>query len=226
MAHRLQRFEKRLGKAEIEAGLHALSDAIGTNIASLGLTQDALPIRAMVAGGALAVLKFNTRASTLDVDFALDASQGALEESLVRLAATDAVRRVNDGDLGHYWFNPAVRFYAHMPPYGATYAAALAQDEVVFAAEHLVLYAMPWRFQLFRKLARMSRDVRCGLEVRATDVQDAGNILWHLREKEGREVTFEEVCGWYADPGARMSKEAAGLVAESYRERFGGSFVV
>ncbi len=212
----------------MHTGLNALSDAIGENYESLGLTQDALPIRAMVAGGALAVLKFGTRTSTLDVDFALDAPQGALEESLVKLAATNAVRRVNgpDGDLGHYWFNPAVRFYAHMAPYGTTYADALAQGEVVFETKHLVLYAMPWRFQLFRKLARMSRDVRCGLEVRATDVQDAGNILWHMREKEGREVTFEEVCGWYADPGARMSKEAAGLVAESYREQYGGSFVV
>ncbi|KAI0645652.1 hypothetical protein C8Q79DRAFT_1010588 [Trametes meyenii] len=65
------------------------------------------PVRAIVAGGA----------STLDVDFAVDAGQAALEDAPTKPAASDRVRRpAGDIDLGHYWFNPAMSFYLNGAP--------------------------------------------------------------------------------------------------------------
>lgn len=61
----------------------ALSEALRVQGPELGLQ---LPIRAVVAGGAVAVLKFGGRTITQDVDFALDANQVDLEDAIQRIA--------------------------------------------------------------------------------------------------------------------------------------------
>ncbi|OJT06328.1 hypothetical protein TRAPUB_2790 [Trametes pubescens] len=98
--------EKILTKQDIEEGLVALSAALRVQGPVLGFQ---LPIRAVVVGGAIAVLKFYTRTTTHDVDFALDANLIQLADG-VTLSGEQGERT-----LDKFWFNPAMSFYLNAP---------------------------------------------------------------------------------------------------------------
>lgn len=210
------------------AGLVALSDALRIQAPQLGLQ---LPIRAVVAGGAIAVVKFGTRTSTHDVDFGLGANQIKLENLIQQIAdgvsapAADGVRAHN---LFNFWFNPAFSFYLNGPAYQGTYAEALRQGEVFFRSDSLELYIAPWKFQLYRKMGRVTKALWQTKERRLTDIEDTVDLIHQFNTRRKQPLTFNELRGWYQDPSTKLdhpvAQEAARIISERYRAKYGGNF--
>lgn len=212
----------------VHIGLVALSNALKSHGPSLGLQ---LPIRAVVAGGAIAVLKFGARISTHDVDFALDANQIELENAIQQLADHVTIQLCagdQDSTLGKFWFNPAMSYYLNTEPYRGAYKEALQQNEVLFQSDSLVLYIAPWKFQLYRKIARVAKALWNNGERRVNDIEDAVDLIYRFNTQLGRNLTLDEVKRWYSDPAAKMghkrTREAAGVISERYRAKYGGKF--
>lgn len=208
----------------------ALSEALRVQGPELGLQ---LPIRAVVAGGAVAVLKFGGRTITQDVDFALDANQVDLEDAIQRIADGITLYNTSDGpeqSLFKYWFNPAMSFYLNGKPYRGAYQEGLAQGEMLFHSDSLELYIAPWKFQLYRKVGRVVKTLWQNGERRQTDIDDTVDLIHQFNAQRQQPVTLNEVKGWYKDPGAKLdhkvAQDAARIISERYRAKYGGNFTL
>lgn len=223
-------FLPRLTIARTCTGLVALSDALRVRAPQLGLQ---LPIRAVVAGGVVAVVKFGARTNTHDVDFALNAGQIDLENLIQRVAdevseAPHPTDGVQEHNLFKYWFNPAMSYYLNGPAYQGAYTEALQQGEVLFRSDALELYIAPWKFQLYRKMGRVTKALWQTKERRLTDIEDTVDLIHQFNTRRKQPLTLNELRGWYQDPSTKLdhqvAQEAARIVSERYRAKYGGNF--
>jgi hypothetical protein len=163
-------------------GLNMISGALPA-AASANNLQIEYPIRILVAGGAVSVLKYQSRPTTHDVNF-YHPDEG-LRRVLVQLGCD--VARIKEWQGAFYWFNDAVENIINGDPeYSGVFARSLAGGETVYASDILLLIAVDPLWQLHRKVSRISKGLRLGTGSHEEDMADALYLLGLFQRHEGR----------------------------------------
>jgi Nucleotidyl transferase of unknown function (DUF2204) len=115
-----------------------------------------LPISAVVAGGAVAVYKYGSRAATRDVDFFTDDGE---KNEAIEDAAEKVAEQLGWNKKG-LWINASLSAVVgnHDPDEeDLVYNNAIADDDnIIYQSTNLILYHAPPQWMLLRKLIRLS----------------------------------------------------------------------
>ncbi|OJT06329.1 hypothetical protein TRAPUB_2791 [Trametes pubescens] len=65
-------------------------------------------------------------------------------------------------------------------------------------------------------------------ERRLTDIEDTVDLIRRFNTQRNQPLTLDELRGWYRDSSTKLdhqiAKEAARIVSERYRAKYGGRF--
>jgi hypothetical protein len=177
------------------------------------------PLQILVAGGAVSVLKYQSRPTTHDVDF-YHPDEGVMR-LLVQLGRD--VARTKEWQGAFYWFNDAVANIINGDPaYSSVFAGSPRADEIVYTSNTLLLIAVDPLWQLHRKVSRISKGLRLGTGFREEDMADALYFLGLFQRHQGRPMTKSEFRSIYPNATtARISDDAIDRVAATYQTRYG-----
>ncbi|THH20983.1 hypothetical protein EW146_g479 [Bondarzewia mesenterica] len=202
---------------ELVEGLDMISSELVAAVSSSGLQID-LPLRIMVAGGAVSVLKYKTRETTRDVDFYHPSAD--VRKILLKLGKSVADAKNWEGAF--YWFNEAlVNIIEGDPAYSAVFANSMNSKDTVYSSESIVLVPVDINWQLHRKISRVSKYIRLTLGIRIEDMDDALYLLHLFHSSKGRALKKSEFRQMYSESTtARISDAAIAHIADTYRHRY------
>ncbi|KAJ8473168.1 hypothetical protein ONZ45_g16391 [Pleurotus djamor] len=105
------------------------------------------------------------------------------------IAAADmAASKLN---LGDHWLNNHTALFIQEGTIQQLYDEAVQQNDVVFIAPGLTVYAAPWQYALGKKPDRLSKP-----GARSYDMNDAVGYLTKLIQKRGTPVSRSDIKGW------------------------------
>ncbi|KZW03204.1 hypothetical protein EXIGLDRAFT_759085 [Exidia glandulosa HHB12029] len=193
---------------DIKAGLSAINKY-------LGYLDDypGTPIRIVVVGGTCAVLVLKTRKKTKDIDYFV------VEPTLTHLGLVGDAARMSDrvGDTKRFpraWINSDVFAIVNRGDLDV-YEHSIAQNEILFQADRLIVYAADWRFQLVNKMSR-AHELRVEGVYDKKDLPDAVAIMHRLLlYRKGDIVPKSELVTWYM-AGKAMEDDAIDMLNETY----------
>ncbi|KAG7089406.1 hypothetical protein E1B28_011094 [Marasmius oreades] len=159
-----------------------------TNVANT-LNSKKRNISIIAVGGAVNTLLLHTRETTGDVDFFYRTKEKHEDVSKIIVAADAAASKLG---LGDQWLNNHTAVFIEVGVIQRLYDEAVEQNEVVFKAPGLVVYAAPWRYALGTKLDRLSKK-----GFKPYDMSDAVGYLVRLIQKHGgKAVKKSELKAW------------------------------
>ncbi|KZV73907.1 hypothetical protein PENSPDRAFT_682459 [Peniophora sp. CONT] len=154
------------------------------------------PIRLLVVGGALAVLRWRNRPTTPDVDIYAEDAAGW---ERVHGASRAAGARLGWG--AYDWLNDRaarlIQADGAMSAWAAHALAPNARATVIYQSRSVMLIAAPWALQLQQKLRRLTGGALVGGQ-REVDVADAVELVREVCAELGRPIRASEVLGWHA----------------------------
>lgn len=146
-------------------------------------------ISIIAVGGAVNTLLLHTRESTGDVDFFYRTKTKHEDVTKVIVAADTAATKLK---LGDHWLNNHTAIFIEEGTIHRLYDEAINQNEIVFSAPGLTVYAAPWRYALGTKLDRLSKP-----GAKPYDMSDAVGYLERLIAKNGgKAVKKSEIQTW------------------------------
>lgn len=186
--------------------------------ATAGNLQIDYPLRVMVIGGAISVLKHRSRLTTHDVDFYHP--NVAVMKFLVKLGGE--VSKAKGWNGAFYWFNDAVANIIDGDiEYSQVFSRSLRSNEAIYASHDLVLVPVDPYWQLHRKVARVSKGLRLGTGVRPEDMHDALYLLHQHLTSNNKPMTKSEFRNIYPNSTtAKISDTAIENVANAYRAHY------
>ncbi|VDB86986.1 unnamed protein product [Peniophora sp. CBMAI 1063] len=162
----------------------------GLSIVAAAVHGQGLNINMVVVGGIVNTMLLHTRQSTTDVDGFFRTKARTVDTSRVLTAATSAACK--GLGLQEGWLNDDVALYVQDHALRELYEEALQQNEIVFHASGLTVYAAPWRFSLITKVDRLSK-----AGARPYDMPDAVAFLGCLIAERGAvPLRREELASW------------------------------
>ncbi|THV01283.1 hypothetical protein K435DRAFT_776118 [Dendrothele bispora CBS 962.96] len=172
--------EQQLTADVITKGLNAVASALNAKKLNLSI---------IAVGGAVNTLLLHTRQSTGDVDF-FYRTKTKNEDVTQVITAADAARKTLQ--LDDHWLNNHTALFIQEGTIQLLYDEAVQQNEKVFTAPGLTVYAAPWRYALLTKLDRLSKT-----GARPYDMSDAVGYLERLITKRGgTAVKKSELTTW------------------------------
>lgn len=135
-------------------------------------------VKLVVVGGAVSTILLSSRRSTHDVDFFAEDLNP--KDSRLLKEAADEVRRMPGSNLEDGWFNNHTIYFIDVSLRKQLTKQGFAQNDIVFQAPGLTLYAAPWIYAFVSKLDRIQ-----GGGYRSHDPGDAAVFLdrWLKRTK-------------------------------------------
>ncbi|KAJ2917286.1 hypothetical protein MD484_g3102, partial [Candolleomyces efflorescens] len=174
------------GPPEVQLSAETIRQGLAKVAASLNSTKQHVPIIAV--GGAVNTLLLGTRESTGDVDFFYRTKTKHEDVTQVIEAAKTAAKSLN---LEENWLNNHTALFIQEGAIQQLYNEGVQQNDVVFTAPGLIVYAAPWRYALSTKLDRLSK-----AGARPYDMSDAVGYLVQLIQKRGTSVKKSELKAW------------------------------
>jgi len=175
--------EQTYSKARIEEGLKVVAG----HLASKGLN-----ISIVTVGGAVNTVLLKSRASTGDVDFfycTKDSSAGG--NNVVHEVVEAGKLAETELGLGHQWLNNHTAVFIEETTLNSLYEQAIKQNDKVFSAKGLTVYAAPWNYALMTKLDRAAKP-----GAKSYDMADAVDYLGRLIQSRGNAVKKSELGEW------------------------------
>lgn len=188
------------------------------------------PIRIMVTGGAVSVLKFQSRATTHDVDFLLDPNVDAAAD--YRKAFFDAIQTAGDMiQAFRGWMNDDTRIFITYQQRMDLFLESVEQNTLLYEGTNLVAYVGKYEWSLETKLSRISMalDPSNKLDLRLTDIEDCAKIVEILiaRNGDGQPLTREYIKGLdFAGYSGNITDKAISAVAEEFENKYGKPGIV
>lgn len=191
------------------------------------LDQRRRGIRLVVIGGAVSTMLLQSRQSTHDIDYLGGTTSQAdlriLQDAAVHIRQTQQQPTLEEG-----WLNNSTILFIDKRIRDELIQQGFAQNEIVFQAPGLTLYAAPWPYAICAKLHRIS-----GGGHQAHDPLDAAAYLHHyLSRRDGpviASVTLDQVAQWCQRYYISISRPALvdtlRLVNEEYRRLYGADAV-
>ncbi|OAA63466.1 hypothetical protein SPI_03629 [Niveomyces insectorum RCEF 264] len=197
-------------------------------ISNQELLMSVAPIRIMVTGGVLAVLRLHVRSATEDVDFILDPNVDAAEE--YRAEFFQAINTVSDAveGLPTGWLNDHVRVFIPTDKRMELFLSSVDQNIVIYKGENLVVYASKLDWALESKLARIET-LKPGHDKRNTDISDAVEMIRLMIEANGDEqpISREYLNGLnFSNQSGQPNENAITAVASAYEQKYGKKGIV
>jgi len=209
----------------------------GLSTVASALNAKGLNVSIIAVGGAINTLYLQTRASTGDVDF-FYRTKTRHEDVTQLIAAANSARETLK--LDEHWLNNhtalfiQVHFIILLPRQTSLctdmhlsflfFAFGVTQNDVVFNAPGLTVYAAPWRYALCAKLDRLSKT-----GARPYDMSDAVDYLDRLIGKRGGRQAVEksELSAWadefkFTVPSDDLIKR----LGDEYKKKYGGVGIV
>ncbi|EAU88698.1 hypothetical protein CC1G_01071 [Coprinopsis cinerea okayama7 len=175
--------EVQMSADQIRAGLNNVASALNAKKRNITI---------IAVGGAVNTLLLRTRASTGDVDFFYRTKTKHEDVSQVIVAANTAASSLK---LGDHWLNNHTAVFIEEGTIQQLYDEAVQQNDVVFQAAGLTVYAAPWRYALGTKLDRLSKT-----GARPYDMSDAvGYLVQLIQKRKGAAVKKSEIKKWAQD---------------------------
>ncbi|KAF8122669.1 hypothetical protein EV363DRAFT_1182177 [Boletus edulis] len=175
--------EESYSKAKIEEGLNV----VAKHLASKGLN-----VSIVTVGGAVNTVLLKSRASTGDVDFFYcTKDSGAKDSNVVHEVMEAGKLAEKELKLGHQWLNNHTAIFIEETTINDLYEQAIKQNEKVFSAKGLTVYAAPWNYALMTKLDRAAKP-----GAKSYDMADAVDYLARLIESRGHAVKKSELGDW------------------------------
>ncbi|OAA54609.1 hypothetical protein SPI_08855 [Niveomyces insectorum RCEF 264] len=145
----------------------------------------------VAVGGVVNTVLLKSRNATHDVDF-FSASLGGRRLQLLRDAGLYAVER-SSVRLSEDWLNNAT---ARMPGVVENIdhliQSATRQNDVIFQAPGLTVFAAPWGYAFVKKISRITQGTG-----RSYDAADAVSYLHqHIRHNGNKAVTIQQIRAW------------------------------
>jgi len=191
-------------QAELTQGLDIVSTLIreAANKRGSPPALQNLPVYLYIACGATSVMRLQSRPTTEDVDFLVQEDDVAV---FLRRAATTVSIRLEWGNS--HWLNDDVRFFAnHVPRF--SYNDAWDQGTCIYASDELVLLSAPWRWQIIKKLMRMTENLAFEID-RPVDLSDAVRfLLEEATHTTGitRLPTSAQILSWFPEVEDRIDR--------------------
>ncbi|VDB87901.1 unnamed protein product [Peniophora sp. CBMAI 1063] len=176
------------------------------------------PIRLLVVGGAVSVLRWRNRPTTQDVDVY---PEDAASWERVHAASRTAGVRLNWGAFD--WLNNrAARFIdadGAMRQWAGRGFVPDGRQTVVYQSRALILIAMPWNLQLQQKLRRLTGGALIGGQ-READMIDAVELVREVCTEHRRGISATEVLNWHAVNRLGINWDVMATVSARYRGRY------
>ncbi len=180
-------------------GLNMLSEQIEKNIRSEGAGTMSLPIQIVVSGGANAVLLFQNRQTTRDIDYCTE------DPNVIDLISDANYSLMMNGCLNrfpHDWINSQMIAYVRRPGCENFYRNTLDQGIILFNTQALQVYVADFKFQLVGNVTRAYQDwIDEGQPDAETydgiHLSDAVHILNKIIAMTGQRVRLSEMRTWY-----------------------------
>lgn len=206
-----------------------------TNVAAI-LNSKHQNISIIAVGGAVNSLLLHTRESTGDVDFFYRTKTKHEDVTKVIVAAKSAATTLK---LGDQWLNNHTAIfievcwvdlqiyllssYKQEDSIERLYDEAVTQNEIVFNAPGLTVYAAPWRYALGTKLDRLSKP-----GAKSYDMSDAVGYLERLIAKRGgKPVKKSEIKAWAQEFKFTVATDKLmGSLGEAYKKKTGKDGVI
>ncbi|EUC67362.1 DUF2204 family protein [Rhizoctonia solani AG-3 Rhs1AP] len=171
---------------EISLGFELISAHLKNNP-----PQVRLPLRIVVAGGAVSTLLFRNRKATKDVDFWAPDRETNI---VVSEAGREVARRL---DYDPFWLNNNMSvFIDTQHTHVGFYERALSQNVTLYESDQIMVYAADWRYQLVQKIVRIETMPKG--PVRGAQLSDVVYLAKAIMDREGRrEMWRNYVRGWY-----------------------------
>jgi hypothetical protein len=191
------------------------------------LDQRRRGIRLVVVGGAVSTMLLQSRQSTHDIDYlggtTSQADLRVLQDAAVHVRQTQQQPTLEEG-----WLNNNTMLFIDKRIRNELTQQGFAQNEIVFQAAGLTLYAAPWPYAICAKLHRIS-----GGGHRAYDPLDAVAYLHrYLSRRDGpaiASVTLDQVTQWCQRYHISISRpvlvDTLRRVNEEYRRLYGADAV-
>ena len=196
--------EQTYSKERIEEGLKVVAKY---------LASKKLDVAIVTVGGAVNTVLLKSRTSTGDVDFFYRTKASGPKESNLVHEVVEGGKLAEKGlKLGSQWLNNHTVVFIEVlsspktsssPNLGCItqehiihdlYDEAVAQNEKVFAAKGLTVYAAPWNYALMAKLDRAGKP-----GAKLYDITDAVDYLDRLiKSRHGHAVKKSELKAWAA----------------------------
>jgi len=199
------------------------ADTIRQGLTTVASTLNAkgLNVSIIAVGGAINTLYLQTRASTGDVDF-FYRTKTRHEDVTQLIAAANSARETLK--LDEHWLNNHTALFIQEGVIQRLYDEGVTQNDVVFNAPGLTVYAAPWRYALCAKLDRLSKT-----GARPYDMSDAVDYLGRLIGKRGGRQTVKksELRAWadefkFTVPSDDLIKR----LGDEYKKKYGGVGIV
>jgi hypothetical protein len=176
--------EQTYSKEKIEEGLKVVAKY---------LASKKLNVAIVTVGGAVNTVLLKSRASTGDVDFFYRTkASGSKESNLVHEVVEGGKLAEKELKLGSQWLNNHTVVFIEEHIIHDLYDDAVAQNEKVFSANGLTVYAAPWNYALMAKLDRAGKP-----GAKSYDITDAVDYLDRLiKSRHGHAVKKSELKAW------------------------------
>ncbi|KAF8335375.1 uncharacterized protein EI90DRAFT_3152992 [Cantharellus anzutake] len=204
----------RPGTAEVQMTAATIKQGL-TTVASV-LKAKGLNVSIIAVGGAVNTLYLQTRASTGDVDF-FYRTKTKHEDVTQLITAADSARKTLK--LDDQWLNNHTALFIEEGTIQRLYDEAVTQNDVVFNAPGLKVYAAPWRYALGAKLDRLSKT-----GARPYDMSDAVDYLDRLIRKRGGQapVKRSELKAWANEfKFTAPSDDLINRLGDEYKKKYG-----
>ena len=164
-----------------------------------GMMSQTLPIQIVVSGGANAVLFFQDRQATRDIDYCTQ------DPNVIDLISDANHSLMVNGCLNHFpydWVNSQLIAYVNRPGCEDFYKNTVNQDIILFETQVLRIYVADFKFQLVGNITRAYQDwIREGQPdpeaYNGIHLSDAVYILNKIIETTCQRVRLSEMRTWY-----------------------------
>ncbi|KAG6379650.1 hypothetical protein JVT61DRAFT_10169 [Boletus reticuloceps] len=180
--------EETYSKAKIEGGLKV----VAKHLASKGLN-----VSIVAVGGAVNTVLLKSHASTGDVDFFYSTKDsGAKDSNIVHEVMKAGKLAEKELKLGHQWLNNHTTIFIEETTINDLYEQAIKQNEKVFSAKGLTVYAAPWNYALMTKLDRAAKHMADAVDCKKVGAGGLGKEIQVLIDKLAREYKEGIISGY------------------------------
>jgi len=203
--------EQQMTAVTINQGLTAVAST---------LNAKHLNVSVIAVGGAVNTLYLCTRPSTSDVDFFYHTKTRHEDVTQLIHAADSARKKLK---LDNHWLNNHTALFIEEGKIKTLYDEAVRQNDIVFTARGLTVYAAPWRYALGTKLDRLSKP-----GARPYDMSDAVGYLNRLIGKRGGQaVKKSELKTWAGEFKFTVpSDDLMSRLGNEYKKKHGRTGIV
>lgn len=186
-----------LDKDYLEDGLRQVASYI---------TKRKRNIRIVAVGGAVSTILLQTRRVTHDIDFFAEGL--SQRDTRLLIEAARVIRQQPGSRFKEDWINNRTIYFISPELRQILTNEGFRQNEIVFYAPGLTVYAAPWTYAFASKLHRISGASTTGSQARPHDPDDAANFLHQFLQKTGgTNITIQTVSEWLHDYNIKIPQE-------------------